>query len=129
MICYKVRGLAGVLPWLAGMIIPFILCYLLFYCRMLGAGDVKLLSVIGSIVGVSQILRIILTAVCIGGVLSIIKMLRYRNARQRFLRLWHYIAVCRRERKFQPYYDLAEEGEEGVIPFTIAISLAAFWCL
>lgn len=96
---------------------------------MLGAGDSKLLSVIGSMVGASRILHIMFVAIGIGAVFSVVKMTIHHNAVQRFERLSQYTTMCMQDRKCHPYYDIENEGEEGIIPFTIAVSLATLWCV
>ena len=86
-------------------------------------------SVIGSFVGVSMLLRIMAGAIVVGAGMSVFKMLRYRNGKQRFLKLWRYIVKCMKNRRPEPYYDWQQEGDEGVIPFVIAISISTLWCL
>lgn len=44
-------GLKGIGIFLAGAVIPILLLYLLFWFRMMGAGDIKLLSVLGGFMG------------------------------------------------------------------------------
>ena len=126
---WEEQSFYGLVLWFSGIIIPFILCYVLYCCRMLGAGDSKLLSVIGSFVGVSMLRRIMAGAIVVGAGMSVFKMLRYRNGKQRFLKLWRYIVKCMKNRRPEPYYDWQQEGDEGVIPFVIAISISTLWCL
>lgn len=126
---WEEQSFYGLVLWFSGIIIPFILCYVLFHCRMLGAGDSKLLSVIGSFVGVSMLLRIMLGAIFVGAGMSVFKILRYRKGKQRFLKLSRYIVKCMKHRRLEPYYDWKQEGDEGVIPFVIAISISTLWCL
>lgn len=124
----QTQGIYGLYPWFLGIIIPFTLCYLFFHYRMLGAADSKLFSVIGSFFGITNLLRIMFVSLCVGAVISIVKMLYCHNMKQRFLRLFGYIATSIEHRKCEPYCDWEEEDKDGFIPFTIAISLATFWC-
>lgn len=126
---FEVQGLSGTLPWLAGIVIPFILCYVLFFCHMLGAGDSKFFSVIGSFVGVSMIWKIMLVSLCFGAVMAVAKMVYCRNGVRRFQKLLYYTGHCVRTRQLLPYYDKETEGDDGVIPFSIAISVATIWCV
>lgn len=96
---------------------------------MLGAGDSKLFSVIGSFVGVTELLQIMIGSVCMGAIMSVMKMIICRNGKRRFQRLFHYFTDCMQKRGWQPYYDMNQEGNDGIIPFTIAISLATLWCV
>lgn len=64
----------GVLFFVVNLSIPVILLYLLFQVRALGAGDIKLLSMIGTFISAEQLLRLIVSAFCIGAVMGICKM-------------------------------------------------------
>ncbi len=54
------EGLRGIGIFFAGAAIPILLLYLLFYFRMIGAGDIKLLSVLGGFMGPAA------SAICVG---------------------------------------------------------------
>lgn len=125
----ELQGISGIVPWFLGIIIPFILCYLFFLCHMLGAGDSKVLSAIGSFVGIRLLVRILILSIALGAVMSLVKMVIHRNGLQRFRRFFQYITLCKQMHTYLPYYDKEVDGEESVIPFTIAISTATIWCL
>ena len=55
--------------------IPVILFYLLFQMRALGAGDIKLFSVIGAFLSVQTLLWVMLVSLCAGAVLGLGKIL------------------------------------------------------
>lgn len=124
----EVQGLQGIVPWLTGAIVPFILCYFFYRRRMLGASDSKFYSVIGSYAGVFLILRIMVVSLFTGAVIAFMKMLLNHNTVRRFRRLSNYVVRCVREGKWMPYYDREKEGEDGIIPFTVAISFAVILC-
>lgn len=126
---FEEQGPSGIFPWLIGIIVPFILCFLFFQIRMMGAGDSKLLSAVGSFVGVSLLLQILFVAICVGAVMSVIKMAVCHNAVRRFQKFFQYVSRCMQNRRLETYYDWEQEGNEGVIPFSVAISLATLWCL
>ena len=65
----------GVLTGLFLIFIPVILLYLLFLVGALGAGDIKLFSLIGGFVNLKELLWCIVFAFIFGGLLSIGKML------------------------------------------------------
>lgn len=125
----EAQGLYGICLWLAGIIIPFILCFSFVRRRMLGAADSKLFSVIGSFVGVHAILKIMLFSLFFGAILALGKLIIYRNGKARMRHLWQYMTNKKRIGNRAPYYDREKEGDDGIIPFTIAISLAVLWCL
>lgn len=122
------QGLESIYPWLTGIIIPFILCYFFYRCRMLGASDSKMFSVVGSFVGHRLLLEIMVVSLFIGAVMAVFKMIQSKNFTRRFWRLSNYVSCCIQEKKLKAYYDKNCEGEEGVIPFTVAISLAVLIC-
>lgn len=122
---FEAEGAYGIFLWLIGIIIPFILCFYFVRRRMFGGADSKLFSVIGSFVGVGSILQIMLFSLFFGVILAVGKMIICRNGKARLLRLWHYVIQGDKT----PYYEREKEGDEGIIPFTIAISAATLWHL
>lgn len=64
------NGWHGVLQFFAGAVLPVVTLFLLFTFRMLGAGDIKLLSVLGGIMGPGSIFQCILYSFIIGAVIS-----------------------------------------------------------
>lgn len=60
------NGIIGVFWYFTGALIPVVLLGWLFVFRMLGPGDIKLLSVIGGILGAGEIVKCILGAMFIG---------------------------------------------------------------
>ena len=63
-------GMAGVLPFLIHISIPVILLFLLFSLRILGAGDIKLFSIAGGFLTLTQLCYLIPTAFIIGAVMG-----------------------------------------------------------
>ena len=125
----EAQGLYGICLWLTGIIIPFILCYSFVRRRMFGAADSKLYSVIGSFAGVSAIVKIMLVSLFFGAILALGKIILYRNGMACVRRLWQYMTDKKGIGNHKPYYEREKEGDSGIIPFTIAISLAVLWCL
>ncbi len=68
-------GLQGFLTGLAGIVVPIICLGIFFALHLLGAGDIKLLCVIGSFIGPIKILYCMGTAILLGGVIGAIKLL------------------------------------------------------
>lgn len=70
------RSFPEALPgFLAGAFLPFLLLFPLFLLRMLGAGDVKLLMVVGALVGWPGSLMTLALAFLYGAALALAKML------------------------------------------------------
>ena len=126
---FDAQGFLGIYLWLTGTVVPFILTFIFYKVRMLGASDVKIFSVVGSFVGVMTSLQIIVVSVFTGAVLAVIKIYRRKNLRHRLNHFIHYIYGCKEDKKLKQYYDREKEGDDGIIPFTVAITLACILCL
>ncbi len=85
------QGAAGGLIFLLNISIPVILLYLLFQVRALGAGDIKLFSVIGAYVSTEELLQTMLVSFFVGAVIGIAKIIyeRFvlRNAGGKFTKI------------------------------------------
>ena len=84
-------GGKGVLSFLPGAVLPLVLLCPLFYFRMLGAGDIKLFSVLGGILGYSLILRVMFCSFLIGAVLSGAFLISCGNLKERFSYFFNYL--------------------------------------
>ena len=103
--------------WICGLL------GILFIFRMLGAGDIKLLSVIGSMIGPTKILNCISYSFLIGAVISAALMISSGIVCQRILYLLHYISVYFKTGKREPYYKSGMPLEN--FHFTVPIFLSA----
>lgn len=126
---FDAQGFLGIYLWLIGTVVPFILTFIFYKVRMLGASDVKIFSVVGSFVGVMTSLQIIVVSVFTGAVLAVFKIFCRKNLRHRLNHFIHYIYGCKENKKLKQYYDREKEGDDGIIPFTVAITLASILCL
>lgn len=68
----------GILVYIVNISIPVILLYLLFRMHALGAGDIKLFSMIGAFITTEQLLQIMVMAFVIGAVMGFLKLLYIR---------------------------------------------------
>lgn len=68
------EGKAGVLIYIVNISIPVSLLYLLFCLHVLGAGDIKLFSMVGAFLTTEQLLELIMMAFFAGAVLGMIKL-------------------------------------------------------
>ena len=64
----------GVLFYVVNIFIPVIFLYLLFQMRALGAGDIKLFSMLGAFISTEQLLELMVLAFCVGALLGICKI-------------------------------------------------------
>ena len=109
--------------WICGLLVPILILGILFIFRMLGAGDIKLLSVIGSMIGPTKILNCISYSFLIGAVISATLMISSGIVCQRILYLLHYISVYFKTGKREPYYKSGMPLEN--FHFTVSIFLSA----
>ncbi len=111
----------GLLSLAAGGCIPLIPGYLLFHYRMLGAGDVKLLTVIGCLTGVYDSFSFLVGVFFCAGIISCILLSLSGNFRERmeYFRTW-----CRKrfiEQEAVPYRKAnGKENFHMTVPILIA---------
>ncbi len=116
------RGLAA---FAGGALLPLVLLFLLFYFRMMGAGDIKLLSVLGGFTGIRGSLAILAGSFLIGGALSAVRLTADRAWVGRFRFFFRYVQNYRITGLRIPYRP-AERGRESLhfaIPVFAALLL------
>lgn len=118
------QGGIGLYFWSLGIIIPFFISYFFYRCHMLGASDSKLFSVVGSFLGLTAVLRIMFYSLLAGAAMAAVKMILCHNGSDRFRHFFQYFLQGIDYQRQNPYYDKRRDGEEGIIPFSIAISAA-----
>ena len=72
-------NLVGAFTWLIGTIVPMVVLFILFVLNMLGAGDIKLISVIGGLLGLNFLIKASLYMLIVAGIMALIKMIIKRN--------------------------------------------------
>jgi len=75
-------GAIGLGPALAGAAIGLVIYLPLYMLRAMGAGDVKLMAVLGVYVGTADVIGLALCVLFVGGVLSAIRIFIKRNAQR-----------------------------------------------
>lgn len=110
-------------------LIPFVVCFFFYLLHMCGAGDIKLFSIISSYYDFKFCFRVMLLSLLFGAVFSVVKMIQRKNFICRFRYFSKYIKNLTAGKRPAPYYDLDKNGDEGVIPFTICISIAFIICM
>ncbi len=66
-----------------GTVAPIIILFILFLIKGLGAGDIKLISVVGAFTGMA-VLKIMVYAFISGGILSVIYFIGFRKRKIHF---------------------------------------------
>ncbi|MCH5249782.1 MAG: prepilin peptidase [Lachnospiraceae bacterium] len=77
---------------IAAMLLSFCILYPLYKIGALGAGDVKLIIMVGSFESANQLLRVIVVSFIIGSVFSIGKMILEENFKERMQYLFSYMS-------------------------------------
>lgn len=113
-------GTVGVFLFLLQMILPVILLFLLFLMRGLGAGDIKLFSMIGSIWNLKVLFYCVIFSFLAGAVFSFIKLLYHKNLFTRLKYFCRYIQGCV-ETKTISIYREQSEGKQNIIYFSVSI--------
>ena len=113
----------GMKHFAAGSLLPVILLWVLFYFRMLGAGDIKLLSVLGGIMGTPAILLCVIWSVIFGAVLSVGVIIICGDLMQRLHYFTNYLKTYLHTGKRVPYRKEGSRTEH--IHFSVAILMGA----
>lgn len=121
------HGARGFPLFLGGILVPLAILFPLFLFRMMGAGDVKLLAVLGGILGCQDILKGIGCIFLLGAVLSFAFLISCGNLRERFSYFFHYLRVCGQEGRVLPYTNLGNGAEfmHFTVPILLGIMLYA----
>ncbi len=112
-------GFEGFIKALVSMAIPFFLLYPLFMIGVIGAGDVKLLSVMGSFFTVREIFICVLVSFLLGAVFSLLKMAAERNFLQRLRYLLSYVCDVFKTKEWKLYETQKNEFTQGNEPKAI----------
>lgn len=115
-------GPAGILVYLGGVLLPLLLLGTLYYFRMIGAGDIKLLCVAGGFVGPAACFSCIVCSILLGGVISLILTLYYRNLLQRFLYFFEYMGEYTRTKTWCSY--LQNTDSQARFCFSVPVFLS-----
>jgi prepilin peptidase CpaA len=118
-------GIEGFASSILGIAIPFICLLILFALRMLGAGDIKLLSALGAILGYPFIIYIMAYSFISGGVIAMIIIILRKNALERIKYIVDYLRQCMLLQNILPYSDFTNKSDKGKFRFSYAILVGA----
>lgn len=122
----RINGPEGIIKALVSMTIPFMILYPLFMIGGLGAGDIKLLSVMGCFFTAKEIFACVFISFLIGAVFSLLKMAAERNFLQRMEYLLSYVCDVFRNREWKLYEEEVQDRKEknkGKIHFAFPVLL------
>lgn len=98
----------------------------LYYCRMMGAGDVKVMSLVCGYCGAAGSIYIISFGFLIGAVWSLVKLMYYKSLKERLFYLAAYIQRTIRTKEIREYYNPGRDGYRMTIPFAVCLFLGGF---
>lgn len=122
-------GYIGLGEWFLGAAVPVSILWLLFCFRMLGAGDIKLFSVIGGLYGVLFTMRVMVAAFFLGAVMSVFQLLRHRCLEYRLHYLAEYVSKYVKTGERTPYYVKERDGTGPVVHFAVAVLGGFLLCI
>lgn len=120
------NGEKGFFPAVISMTIPIFLLYPLFMIGCLGAGDIKLLAVVGCFLTIEETVMCLGISFLIGAVLSLLKMFAKRNFLQRMRYLLSYVLDVFQSGEWKFYEEDIKDRkkkQEGKIHFALPILL------
>lgn len=118
-------SISNLLPFILGLGFPLCSLYLLFKIRVLGAGDIKLLAVIGFYTGIDRIIPITVYSMFIAGFYGLILLFIVKDYRRRILSLIRYASHSIKEGRIISYSNFTSDKNKQIY-FSIAIGLAYF---
>lgn len=100
----------GVYYFLRNISVPVILLYLLFQMRVLGAGDIKLFSMIGSILTTGELFRCMAYSFLTAGAAAALFLAADAKRKERIRHAVSYLFHTLRTGKIKPYPPVCETG-------------------
>ena len=117
----------------ATMLISFCILYPIYKIGALGAGDVKLLVMVGSFLSVNRLLRVMVVSFIIGAIFSLGKMISEENFMERMKYLSSYLEDVLRSRQWKLYgenlKDDFKEYKSNKIHFALPICFSVMFGL
>lgn len=123
-----VYGIKGIESAIMGTLFPFVLLIGLYALGVLGGGDIKLLSTVGSIMGISFIIDAMLYVFIVGGILGLAILILQRSIKAKLHYFLLYIRSCFLTHAFMPYND-TNMPEQTKFRFSIPIALGVIFSL
>ncbi|MBT9776159.1 prepilin peptidase [Clostridium sp. MCC353] len=103
-----------------------LLFFPLYHCRMIGAGDVKVMSLVCGYCKGTGSIYIIGIGFLTGAVWSLAKLLYYHSLKERLFYLAAYIQRTIRTKEIGEYYNPGRDGSRMTIPFAVCLFLGGF---
>lgn len=126
-----IMGFEGVMFWLKGCALALLLFLPLYVMRGMAAGDVKLMMVVGGMLGLPLIIDVMLYVYIAGGLLALLFVL----FRKQGLKLWKNVKmmmfnqVVRVRTGVDMHMHLDGEQSVGKMPYAVAIVVGTLFAL
>ena len=126
LICH--HNLESILIHIPGMIFPIILLFPLYKIGTLGAGDIKLFSMLGIYFSFMETVFCIFSAFCIGAVIAFLILIWRRNLKERLFHFIYYIKDFFSTGYFKYYYAENDyENAKSQMHFSLPIFLSVLF--
>lgn len=113
-------GWKGSIYFLILISLPVLVFYLLFLMRALGAGDIKLFSVICSCIGLKGFVEVVKFSFLAGAACSILVLIRNKNLFYRMVYFSDYVRTALFTKSIAKY-DYKSDGKQNFIHFSVSI--------
>lgn len=101
--------------------------FILFCCRMIGAGDIKLMALICGYLGLKTGAGAIACSFLAGAVWSLFRLIRLRILLKRLFYFTAYIRQVFTTGMIAEYYNPQSDGYEAAIPFALCLTVGTFF--
>ena len=118
--------LNGLAAFLSGGAVPLLFLAGLYYFRMVGAGDVKLFSVLGCFLGIGDFCRCFVAVGALAAVEALGILLLRGNFRARFRYFFSYAAGVLRKEEWKPYRDPKDSSGEFHLAVPILVGTLCY---
>ena len=119
-------GLMGVVLCFGGILLPVLLFGPLYYFRMIGAGDIKLMGVVGAFVGPAACFSCILWSLIAGGIISLMLVLYHHNFILRIFSFTEYVGEYMRTGVWKAYLDRVDERGRFCFSIPVLVSVLCY---
>jgi len=112
---------------LKGFGVAFVIYFVLYLLRAMGAGDVKLMAAVGAIVGLWNWIGILVLTSIFGGVAAIVLVSKTGRVRSTFRNIWTILrSLTHRQAPYESNPELDVRNEQAVrLPHAVTIAFGA----
>lgn len=116
------EGLKGMVFSLQGILIPVACLIVLYMMRFIGAGDIKLFSAVGAVMGADFALYAVAYSFICGGAIASLLIMTRKNGAVRLRYLLSYMKCCLISMKPFQYTDFEDKQDGSKFHFSIAVA-------